>query len=166
VNGLYDLGVTTNRLHLEGSQLKIRVVDQAPAVCVMSLAHRFSGDSYVGPRHFKSETLLTLDREDDLTDGWRSVLSQAGVTPTSIIETTYSATICRLAQAGAGIGVVNPYVASVFSDMVRIVPLKPPIGVKVFVAYPAHVAMSSLATMLMQQISSHFKQKPRSSGKR
>jgi hypothetical protein len=46
------------------------------------------------------------------------------------------------------------------------VPLKPSIGVKVFVAYPAHVAMSSLATALMQQISNHFKQKPRLSGKR
>ena len=166
MNGLYDLGVTTNRLHIEGSQLKIRVVDQAAAVCVMGRSHRFKDDAHVGPRHFQSETLLTLDREDDLTDGWRLVLSQAGVTPASIIETTYSATICRLAQAGAGIGVVNPYVASVFSDMVRVVPLKPPIGVKIFVAHPAHVAMSSLAIMLMQQISNHFKQKPRLSGKR
>jgi DNA-binding transcriptional LysR family regulator len=158
MNGLYDLGVTTNRLHLEGSQLKVKVVDQAAAVCVMGKSHRFKDEPYVGPRHFRSETLLTLDREDDLTDGWRRILAQADVTPASIIETTYSATICRLAQAGAGIGVVNPYIASLFSEMVRVMPLKPSIGVKVFAAYPAHVAMSSLATTLMQLIIDHFRE--------
>jgi DNA-binding transcriptional LysR family regulator len=159
MNGLYDLGITTNPLHLEESQLRTKVVDQAAAVCVLGRSHRFKDELHVGPRHFQSETLLTLDRADDLTDEWRRLLSQAGVTPASTIETTYSATICRLAQAGAGIGVVNPYIASVFSDMVRIVPLKPSIAVKVFVSHPSHVAMSSLATALLQQIRNHFREK-------
>ncbi len=158
MNGLYDLGVTTNRLHLEGAQLKAKVVDQATAVCVVAKSHRFKDEPHVGPRHFRSETLLTLDREDDLTDGWRRILAQADVAPASIIETTYSATICRLAEAGAGIGVVNPYIASLFSEMVRVIPLKPSIAVKVYAAYPAHVAMSSLTTAMMQLISHHFRE--------
>jgi DNA-binding transcriptional LysR family regulator len=101
--------------------------------------------------------LLTLDREDDLTDEWRRALRQAKVTPASVIETTYSATICRLAEAGAGIGVVNPYIASVFSDRLRVVPVKPAIGVKVYVTYPRHVSMSALASALIAEISDHFK---------
>ncbi|MFX8688934.1 LysR substrate-binding domain-containing protein, partial [Acinetobacter baumannii] len=84
-------------------------------------------------------------------------LAQAKVTPSSVIETTYSATICRLAEAGAGIGVVNPYVASVFSAGLQLVPLKPTIGVKVFVAYSRHVPLSALASALATEIGEHFK---------
>ncbi|HVQ66730.1 MAG TPA: LysR substrate-binding domain-containing protein [Bradyrhizobium sp.] len=157
LNGLYDLGLTTNSLHLEGSQLQSKVVDQVAAVCVMNRSHRLADSAHIGPRHFQSETLLTLDREDDLSDEWRRALRQAKVTPGSVIETTYSGTICRLAEAGAGMGVVNPYIASVFSDRLRVVPVRPTIGVKVFVAYPRHVSMSALASELIAQISDHFK---------
>ena len=166
LNGLYDLGVTTNSLQLEGAQLHTKVVDQVAAVCVMNRSHRLASNSHVGPRHFQSETLLTLDREDDLGDEWRRALRQAKVTPASVIETTYSATICRLAEAGAGIGVVNPYIASVFSTGLRVVPVKPTISVKVFVAYPRHIAMSALASSLIAQISDHFKTDARAPRKR
>jgi DNA-binding transcriptional LysR family regulator len=168
LNGLYDLGVTTNSLQLEGAQLQTKVVDQVAAVCVMSRSHRLAANSHVGPRHFQSETLLTLDRQDDLSDEWRRALGQAKVVPDSVIETTYSATICRLAEVGAGIGVVNPYIASVFSERLRVVPVKPMIGVKIFVAYPRHVSMSALAFEFITQISDHFRNDTRASrsGKR
>lgn len=166
MNGLYDLGITTNSLDLEGTQLQTKVVDQVAAVCVMSRSHPLAANAHITPRHFQSETLLTLDREDDLSDAWRRALAQAKVTPSSVIETTYSATICRLAEAGAGIGVVNPYVASVFAGALRVLPTKPAIGVKVFVAYPRHVAMSALAAALITEIGDHFKQDKGKSGKR
>lgn len=168
LNGLYDLGVTTNSLQLEGAQLQTKVVDQVAAVCVMSRSHRLAASAHVGPRHFQSETLLTLDRQDDLGDEWRRALAQAKVVPSSVIETTYSATICRLAEVGAGIGVVNPYIASVFADRLRVVPVKPTIGVKIFVAYPRHVAMSALASEFIAQVTDHFRNdaRPPRSGKR
>jgi DNA-binding transcriptional LysR family regulator len=157
LNGLYDLGITTNALQLEGAQLQSKVVDQVSAVCVMSRSHPLAGVTQITPRHFQSETLLTLDRADELSDEWRRALTQAKVTPASVIETTYSATICRLAEAGAGIGVVNPYIASVFANVLRVAPLKPAIGVKVFVAYPRHVSISALASALITDIGAHFK---------
>lgn len=168
LNGLYDLGVTTNSLQLEGAQLQTKVVDQVAAVCVMSRLHRLAANAHVGPRHFQSETLLTLDRQDDLGDEWRRALAQAKVVPSSVIETTYSATICRLAEVGAGIGVVNPYIASVFADRLRVVPVKPTIGVKIFVASPRHVSMSALASEFIAQVTDHFRNdaRPSRSGKR
>jgi DNA-binding transcriptional LysR family regulator len=166
LNGLYDLGITTNSLQLEGAQLQTKVVDQVAAVCVMGRSHPLAGNAHITPRHFQSETLLTLDRADELSDEWRRALAQAKVTPASVIETTYSATICRLAEVGAGIGVVNPYIASVFSNVLRVVPLKPTIGVKVFVAYPRHVSISALASALITEISDHFKTDTRPPRKR
>jgi DNA-binding transcriptional LysR family regulator len=166
LNGLYDLGITTNSLQLEGAQLQTRVVDQVAAVCVMSRSHPLAANAHITPRHFQSEILLTLDRADELSDEWRRALAQAKVTPASVIETTYSATICRLAEVGAGIGVVNPYIASVFSNVLRVAPLKPTIGVKVFVAYPRHVSISALASVLITEISDHFKTDTRPPRKR
>jgi DNA-binding transcriptional LysR family regulator len=166
LNGLYDLGITTNSLQLEGAQLQTKVVDQVAAVCVMGRSHPLAANAHITPRHFQSETLLTLDRADELSDEWRRALAQAKVTPASVIETTYSATICRLAEVGAGIGVVNPYIASVFSNVLRVVPLKPTIGVKVFVAYPRHVSISALASALITEISDHFKTDTRPPRKR
>jgi DNA-binding transcriptional LysR family regulator len=166
LNGLYDLGITTNSLQLEGAQLQTKVVDQVAAVCVIGRSHPLAGNAHITPRHFQSETLLTLDRADELSDEWRRALAQAKVTPASVIETTYSATICRLAEAGAGIGVVNPYIASVFSNVLRVAPLKPTIGVKVFVAYPRHVSISALASALITEISDHFKTDARPPRKR
>ena len=163
LNGLYDLGVTTNSLQLEGAQLQTKVVDQVAAVCVMGPSHRLATNAHVTPRHFQSETLLTLDRQDDLSDEWRRALAQAKVVPSSVIETTYSATICRLAEVGAGIGVVNPYIASVFSDRLRVVPVKPAISVKIFVAYPRHVSMSALASEFITQIGDQFRNDARPS---
>nr|WP_283808701.1 LysR substrate-binding domain-containing protein [Variibacter gotjawalensis] len=161
VNGLYDVGLTTNRIQVEGSQLQAKTVDQVAAVCVMSRSHRLAKEPHIAARHFHDEILLTLDRDDDLSDEWRRVLLHAGVRPASVIETTYSATICQLAEAGAGIGIVNPYIASVFADRIRVVPIRPALAVKVFVAYPTHVAMSSLAADLMSRIGEHFGSKLR-----
>jgi DNA-binding transcriptional LysR family regulator len=163
LNALYDLGITTNSLHLEGAQLKSKVVDQAAAVCVMSRTHPLAPNSHIGPRHFQSETLLTLDREDDLSDEWRRALRDAQITPSSVIETTYSATICRFAEVGAGIGVVNPYIASIFLHGLRVIPIKPTIVTKVFVVFPRHLAMSTLTSALITQITNYFKPDPRTS---
>lgn len=78
------------------------------------------------------------------------------VTPHAVIETTYSATICTLAEAGAGIGVVNPYIASVFADRLRIAPLRPALKVQVMAAHPRHLAMSSLTSAFLRLLSEHF----------
>ena len=54
LNGLYDLGITTNSLQLEGAQLQTKVVDQVAAVCVMARSHPLAGNAHITPRHFQS----------------------------------------------------------------------------------------------------------------
>ena len=66
------------------------------------------------------------------------------VEPAATVETTYSFTICRMAAEGAGIGVVNPYVASVFARDVRVLPLAPALPVEIVRAYPPQPAPSRL----------------------
>lgn|SRR5664280_290484 len=159
LNGLYDVGLTTSRFHFHGQEVRTEILDQVDAVCVMSRTHDLASEPNIGPQHFQANTLLTLESDDDLSDKWRHILAHKKVTPRSVIETTYSATICRLAEAGAGIGIVNPYIASVFADRLRIAPLKPNVTVKTFVAYPRHIATSALASVFIGLLTEHFDSK-------
>jgi DNA-binding transcriptional LysR family regulator len=142
LNGLYDVGLTTSQFH--GQELHSEVLDQVEAVCVMSPSHPLASRSTIVPEDFDGANFLTLDSEDDLSDKWRRTLEQKNVIPSAVVETTYSATICTLADAGAGIGVVNPYIASIFADRLRIVPVKPVMPVRTFAIYPRHIATSAL----------------------
>lgn len=165
LNGLYDVGLTTSRFHFRGQELATETLDQVEAVCVMSRTHALAAEPSIGPQHFQDHTLLTLDGDDDLSDAWRRILAQKKVTPRAMIETTYSVTICTLAEAGAGIGVVNPYIAAMFADRLRIAPLKPAVAVTAFVAHPRHLAMSALATAFVDLLAAQFGAQPSRRGR-
>jgi DNA-binding transcriptional LysR family regulator len=119
LNGLHDVGLTTTSFHFSGDEFETEVLDQRHAVCVMSKNHALATRRRIEPADFARNTLLTLESGDDLTDAWRGILSKNNIVPASIIETTYSATICALAEAEMGIGVVSPYVTAIMADRVR-----------------------------------------------
>jgi DNA-binding transcriptional LysR family regulator len=156
LNGLYDVGLSTNRFRFSDEELHTDILDQAQAVCVMSKTHEFAADASIGPRHFEADNLLTLDSEDDLSDAWRRILAQKKIVPRAVIETSHSATICTLAEAGAGIGVVNPYIASIFADRLRIAPLKPIVQVKTFAFHRRHVPASTLTSVFIGLLVKYF----------
>ncbi|MCM2348286.1 MAG: LysR substrate-binding domain-containing protein [Acidovorax soli] len=85
---------------------------------------------------------------------------EAGAT----IETTYSASICRLAAQGLGVGVVNPYVASVFARDLRILALHPPCAVEVVLAVPSRFAPSERAETFVQLLREELAQTPAGPG--
>ena len=165
LNGLYDVGLSTNRFRFSDQELHTDVLDQAQAVCVMSRDHDFAREPGIAPRHFQANNLLTLDSEDDLSDAWRRILAQKKIVPRAVIETSHSATICTLAEAGAGIGVVNPYIASIFADRLHIASVKPQVEVKTFVVRRRHVPASTLTSVFIRLLAGYF-EKRRASMKR
>lgn len=164
LNGAYDVGLTTSRI--DEKVLRTEVLSEVEAVCVMGKDHALASEGTITPKHFSENNLITLDGDDDLNDEWRRILADKKVKPRSVIETTYSATICTLAAAGAGMGVVNPYIASVFADRLRIAPLKPAVQVKAFVAYPRHVAASTLTSAFVDVLDAALNQKRRAPGQK
>jgi DNA-binding transcriptional LysR family regulator len=161
LGGQFDVGLTTNRFHLNGAEFRTSVLHQTEAVCVMSPRHALAAKPSLTARDFQSVTLLALDAEDDLTREWRLALGKKRVVPCSVIETTYTATICALAEAGVGIGVVNPYTAFVFADRLRIARVTPRIAVKTFAAYPAHTTPSALTDEFVALLADQFRTEPR-----
>ena len=80
-----------------------------------------------------------------------------GVEAASETETTYSFNICALAAAGSGLGVVNPYIASVFSDRLAILPFTPSLPVEVSLAWPAQFAPSDMTDRFVRILETQFR---------
>jgi DNA-binding transcriptional LysR family regulator len=159
LTGQFDVGLTTNPFHFQGAEFRTEVLDQTEAVCVMGRGDPLAAKASVSPRDFESATLLTLHADDDLTGEWRRTLAHKGVTPASVIETTYSATICALAAARIGIGVVNPYTALLFRDRLHIARVTPRLVVRTFVAYPAHATASALTKEFVGLLADDFRRR-------
>jgi DNA-binding transcriptional LysR family regulator len=156
LSGLYDVGLTTNPHQFTGGEFQTRILDEVEAVCIMSRTHSLASKPFISPESFDGQPLLTLDSADDLNDEWRRILVKQKIGPSSVIETTYSATICTLAAVGAGMGVVNPYIASIFADRIHIARLEPAIPVRAVVAHPRHIPLSTLSTSLINALVEYF----------
>jgi DNA-binding transcriptional LysR family regulator len=156
LNGLYDVGLTTTSLYFSGDEFETQVLDEARAVCVMSKRHELATRRRIEAADFTRNTLLTLESGDDLTDAWRGILAKHNVVPVSVIETTYSATICALAEAEMGIGVVSPYATAIMADRVHASPLTPAVPVKAFLLFPRNLVKSALAVAFGQMAKGYF----------
>lgn len=140
LHGTYDLVVTT--APLEGMQFNLRSLHESAAVCVMRPDHPLADRASVDIMDLHARRLLVLNADDDVYLQLRGAMQDHRVQPASEIETTYSSTICALAAAGSGLGIVNPYIAGVFAGQLAIRPFTPRLPVRVSMAYPTQTAPS------------------------
>jgi len=143
VHGQYDLGLTTSAL--EHEQIDTVILHKAQVVCVMHPDHPLARQRSLHVRDLRGQMLLTLNSDDEIQQPFQRTLLEFGIEPSGTVETTYSGTICAMAAQGTGIGIVNPYVASVFASQLRIVPLVPRFGVAVSMAFAPQAAPSAMA---------------------
>lgn len=158
MHGLYDLALTT--APLASLQSEVRVLHRTSAVCVMNARHELAGRSAIDVGDLADRRLLVLNATDDVYQQLRAVMLSHGVEAASETETTYSFNICALAAAGSGLGVVNPYIASVFSDRLAILPFTPSLPVEVSLAWPAQFAPSDMTDRFVRILETQFRGLP------
>lgn len=146
--GQLDLVVST--MAIASVELDASVLHRSHAVCVMHPQHRLAAQDAIHVRDLQGQKLLTLNANDDIFLQLQRTMQEHGIEAGSTIETTYSATICSLAAQGLGIGVVNPYMASVFARELRVLPLQPLCAVEVVLALPPQYAPSERAECFIQ----------------
>lgn len=139
-HGAFDVVLST--MAGAATQAKLTTLHRGRTVCVMHPKHPLAARARLHVRDLRGQVLLTLPADDEFQTQFQQLLQLHRVEPASTVETTYSFTICRLAAEGAGVGIVNPYVASVFARDVRIVPLAPASAVEIVRGYPAQFAPS------------------------
>lgn len=158
LHGAYDVVVTT--VPLDGSHLALHSLHESAAVCVMRPDHALAALPSVGIGDLNARRLLVLNADDDVYLQLRGAMQQHQVQPASEIETTYSSTICALAAAGSGLGLVNPYIAAVFAGQLAIRPFMPRLPVRVCMAYPAQTAPSIVTEAFVDILARRFRELP------
>jgi len=155
LHGQFDLALST--MVMRHPQLDATTLHRSNAVCVMHPGHPLAARKSLHVRDLQGQVLLTLHADDEIYLQLQDTMQQHGITAASTIETTYSSTICMLAAQGTGLGVVNPYVASVFAQQLHIVPLLPRCPVEVVLAFPPQSALSAMAEPFVALLQAHFK---------
>ena len=154
LHGQFDLALST--MAMRHPQLDATTLHRGNAVCVMHPAHPLAARKVLHVRDLQGQVLLTLHADDEIYLQLQDTMQQHGIAAASTIETTYSATICMLAAQGTGVGVVNPYVASVFAQQLCTVPLQPRCPVEVVLAFPPQSAPSAMAERFAALLQAHF----------
>lgn len=148
--GMYDIAVTNAAF--EGAEFQIQEVHQGEAVLVCAADHPFTARASVSPANLKDQTLISLPAHDALELEIAKVFAARKLTRPVKIETIYSATICSFAAHGLGVGIVNPYMASVFRDRLCIRRFTPKLTVRTFAAYARFAPASELAERFVQDL--------------
>ncbi|WP_404301686.1 LysR family transcriptional regulator [Alicycliphilus denitrificans] len=156
LHGHFDLVVSTKAIVTP--ELDATVLHHSHAVCVMHPQHPLAARSELHVRDLRHQSLLTLNADDNIFLQLQHTMQAHGIEVGSTIETTYSSTICCLAAQGLGLGVVNPYVASVFERELRILPLLPHCAVEVVLALPPQYAPSERAGYFIELLRAQFEE--------
>lgn len=154
--GLFDVGVSTSAFH--DAQLEEVSLHKANAVCVVHPGHALAHRASVHVRDLARQVLLTLNADDEIHQQFQRTLQEHGVECASTVETTYSATICMMAAKGTGVGIVNPYVASVFARDLKILALSPRCSAQVYMAFSPQSAPSSIAEQFVRLLKAHLQE--------
>jgi DNA-binding transcriptional LysR family regulator len=155
LHGLHDIAMTNNGL--EGSEFHNQEIHTTEAVCVMAPGHPLADRRAIDARDLQHYPLLCLDRGDSLDMELRQRLAQRKVTVPMNIETTYSATICVFAAQGIGLGIVNPYIASVFRDRVAVRRFTPRIKVTTYASNARFAPASELTGKFLKALVDHIR---------
>jgi DNA-binding transcriptional LysR family regulator len=148
--GQYDIAPTNTPF--EGAEFHMHEVHQGEAVLVCAPDHPLRGRASVGVVDLKDQTLISLPAHDVLElEIARAFAARKQPRPVKI-ETVYSATICAFAAQGLGVGIVNPYMASVFRDRVCIRRFVPRLPVRTFAVSARFAPASELAERFLEEL--------------
>lgn len=149
---LVDLVLTTGAI--DHDDIVSSRLMRANAVCVIPKDHELAHASHVALHTLHAHRLIVLNEADDIMLAMRAALRKQRYPDDIAVETNSSITICSLVAAGAGVGIVNPFVASTFSDRLVIKELRPRIAMQVVLARSITLAPSLLNQRFIELLKS------------
>lgn len=148
--GYYDVALTNKEY--EGAEFQVNAVHHADAVCVSALDHPFTKLRVVKVTDLQDQVLISLPRGDALELALLKAFAAKKMQSPTAIETIYSSTICSLAARGLGVGVINPYMASVFKDRLCIRPFSPQLRITTYAVFSRFSPASELAAVFFEEL--------------
>lgn len=105
-HGSFDIGLVADEVDLSG--LDHRSFASWAALCAIPPGHPLASRKSIGPKDLEAYPFIALAPEDRARHRMEAVLADHDIRLRVIVETPGSATVCALALAGVGIGLVNP----------------------------------------------------------
>jgi DNA-binding transcriptional LysR family regulator len=109
-----DLGLAAEEADLSG--IEHSVFASFRAVCVMPAGHALAAKPVIRPADLHEVAFIALSPEDRTRAQITRALDAVGARPRVMVETPGASTICALALAGVGVGIVNPAAADGFAE--------------------------------------------------
>lgn len=121
-------------------------------VCVMPVGHPLSHKSEITPRDLRDHHFIALERETRLGEATRAVFEQEGEEFNFSSEVRYGNTACALAEAGAGIAVVDPLTAYSGRFKTDVRPFVPAILITAYAIWSENRSLSRLARFFLDRV--------------
>ena len=158
-SGLFDIGFAAEEIDMSG--IEAHPLAAARAVCVMERGHKLARRRVVRPADLQGVPLIMINRTDLTRRRLDLALQAAGVASEPIIETTFGATVCALAIEGAGLGLVNAFIAADFQSRGLVVkPFEPAVSFDIFVLHSLHNPPSQLAQRFATCVRAELERRP------
>ncbi|MDO5944436.1 LysR substrate-binding domain-containing protein [Burkholderia cepacia] len=107
--GQADLGLMADELSTAG--LESSVFSSLPGVAVMNAEHPLAKKNALTASDLSTSSFISLNPEDTSRRALESHLDALGIKLRPVVETAYTHTVCELALAGVGLGIVHPLAA-------------------------------------------------------
>lgn len=146
-NKQIDIGLAAFPVEYPG--VIIERIYQPLCPCIVPASSPLSNRRSVKWSDFSGETTLGISPELAVGKELRNALAVSDGELGNLVETTSSFAICKLAELGMGVGVVDPLTAAVFRDSsVVAIPFRPAVQFGFAVVLPEYSARSIAVTKL------------------
>lgn len=129
--GEIDLGIA--QLRSEEYNLSRRKLFDLEGVIAMPEGHRLASKSEIEAEDLADETIVALGPEDEFRRKLTQAMEGAGVRHRTVIDASLGVTVCALAAAGCGVGIVDSEAARLLRGQGLVFrPVRPAIRVPIF----------------------------------
>jgi DNA-binding transcriptional LysR family regulator len=110
----FDVGLAADEVDLSG--IDHRIFGNFKAVIAIPPGHPLSNKSVIVPGDLHEVDFIALAPEDRARVRLTQVFEEEGVKPRIVVETPSASTVCALALAGVGVGLISPVAAEGFPE--------------------------------------------------
>lgn len=133
-DGQLDLGLAADEIDRAG--VDSQLFASFPGVIAMAPDHPLTRRTTLGPADLADIPLIGLTPEDRARRRFDQALTEAGISPSYIVETANSSTICALAMSGDAVGLVNPLTTEGFTGRGLVLrPFAPKVAFRSFLLF-------------------------------
>ena len=142
-DGQYDIGIAADEIDRVG--VDTQLFGNYAGLIAMPHDHALSRHETITPKHLRDCPMIGLAPEDRARDRFDTVMGEAGITPTYVVETPSATTVCALALSGDAVGFVNPLVIDQFAgSSLTFRPFRPKVMFRVYLLFPPNTQKSRL----------------------